>query len=131
MKKTKIIAFIGFLGMVFLYLNFFSSYVMPWQKEEAIQSVLTWGGLAALPENAKIIEIGKYGSMFTRQFKIEFTSSKAEIEKWILKSKRLKSNTPKFQKETKIYQIHPGEFDSYGGEVTIKGNTVFINISWS
>lgn len=131
MKKIKIAAFIGFLGLFFLYLNFFSSYVMPWQKEEAIQSALTWGGLAALPENAEIIKIGKYGSVFTRQFKIQFTSSKAEIEKWILKSKRLKSNVPKFQKETKIYQIHPGELDSYGGEVTVEGNTVFISISWS
>lgn len=131
MKKTKIIAFFAFLIMLLFYLNFFSPFVMPWQKEETIKTALIWGGLAKLPENVKITKLRKYGSLFTREFVIEFTSSKDEIEKWIIRSKRLKYNCPKIKAKTEIYEIHPGEFNSYGGEVKVDGNKVVIHMSWS
>ncbi|MEN2401192.1 hypothetical protein GKZ90_0015495 [Flavobacterium sp. MC2016-06] len=131
MKIIKTIYVILFLLFAFVYLDYFSSFVMPWQKEDAIKCTLLWGGLREFPKDAAIIKIRKYGSLFTRQFKIEFTSSKPEIEKWILESKRLKKNIPEIKGKTKIYQIHPGEDDSYGGEVKIEGNTVYISMSWS
>lgn len=104
---------------------------MPWQKEGAIECILIWGGLHEIPKDAEITSLRKYGSMFTRQFKIEFTSSPSEIKKWILESKRLKNNKPEIENGNKVYNIHPGELNSYGGEVKIKGNTVFISMSWS
>ncbi|KFF04357.1 hypothetical protein [Flavobacterium reichenbachii] len=89
-----------------------------------------WGGLKQFPKDSEIISIRKYGSAFTQQYKIEFTSSKYEIEKWILLSKRLKNNNPQIKGKTKIYQVHPGENNSLGGEVIIDGNKVFISMSW-
>lgn len=131
MKVIKIISLLVFITMLFLYVNYFSSFVLPWQKEDAIKSALVWGGLHELPENAEILNIVKYGSLFTREFKIEFMSSKLEIEKWILKSKRLKNNKPKIENGVKIFNIYPGELNSLGGEVKIHENKVSITMSWS
>ncbi|MGE6355139.1 hypothetical protein ACQKCJ_14825 [Flavobacterium sp. NPDC079362] len=131
MIKDKMIYFLVFVIILLGYLNYFSTYVMPWQKEEAIKSALLWGGLKEIPKNAKIINLEKHGSSFTKQFIIEFTSSKSELEQWIRKSKRLKNNIPKIQLNIRTYEIHPGEINSYGGRVKIKQDTVSINMSWS
>jgi len=131
MKLVKIFSILAFILMLFVYINYFSSFVMPWQKEETIKTALLWGGLHELPENAEIVSIRKYGSLLTRQFKIEFISTKPEIERWISNSKRLKNNKPKKENKIKIFSIYPGESDSNGGEVRVNGNKVLINISWS
>lgn len=67
------------------------------KKKKRLLSLLYFGGLKEIPKNAKIINIEKHGSSFTKQYIIEFTSSKSEIEQWIRKSKRLKNNIPKIQ----------------------------------
>ncbi|MEO8255512.1 MAG: hypothetical protein ABI554_14110 [Flavobacterium sp.] len=131
MKRYKIFYFLILVAMLFFYLNYFSSYVMPWQKEEAFKAALLWGGLKEIPKNAKIINLEKHGSSFTKQYIIEFVSSKSEIEKWIRESKRLKNNIPEVRLKIKTYYINPGEMHSYGGRVKIKQDTVSINMSWS
>ncbi|MFC6266258.1 hypothetical protein [Flavobacterium panici] len=120
-----------FLGFSFIYLNYFSSFVMPWDRDEAIEAALSWGKLDKLPKDADITHMEKRGSIFTRQFIIEFTSSESEIKNWILKSKGFKGVEPEIKDGTKIYEIHPKNLESYGGRVKIKGNTVYINMSWS
>ena len=117
--------------MALIYLNFFSNIVFPWRKDEAINTTLSWGGLYKLPEHTENLEIEQRGSAFTRQFIIKFSSDPKEIQKWILKSKRLKNNIPKINYRTKIYEIYPGENDAKGGKVEIEGIKVLINISWS
>lgn len=104
---------------------------MPWERNEIIKTSLNWGGLNEFPKNAEIINIEKKGSMFTRQFIIEFKSSDKEINSWIEKSKRLKNNIPKIENQTKIYEIYPGEENAFGGKVEINNNIVKINMSWS
>ena len=104
---------------------------MPWERNEIIKTSLNWGGLNEIPKNAEIINIEKKGSIFTRQFIIEFKSSDKEINSWIEKSKRLKSNIPKIENQNKIYEIYPGEENAFGGKVEIKNNIVKINMSWS
>lgn len=131
MTKTKIFAALLFLSMLFLYINYFSSFVMPWQKEAAIKSALSWGQLSELPKDAEITHMEKRGSAFTRQYIIEFKSSESEIKKWILESKGFKNNKPKIINGTRVYEIHPKGFNPYGGKVKIKENVVYINMSWS
>jgi hypothetical protein len=104
---------------------------MPWQKEEAIKSALSWGELSELPKDAEITNMEKRGSAFTRQFIIEFISSESEIKKWLLESKGFRNNKPIIKNGTRIYEIHPKGFNPYGGQVKIKGNVVIINMSWS
>mgnify|MGYP003575193493 CR=1 FL=1 len=131
MRIIKILSGLLFLGIFFIYLNFFSSFVMPWQRDDAIKAALNWGQLNELPKDAEIIDMEKRGSMFTRQFIIEFTSSQPAIKNWILKSKGFKNVKPEIKNGIKIYQIHPRDGDAYGGKVEIEGNRVLINMSWS
>jgi len=131
MKVIKIFLVLLFLGISFLYLNYFSSFIMPWDREEAIEAALSWGKLEKLPKDADITNMEKRGSIFTRQFIIEFTSSESEIKNWILKSKGFKDVKPEIENGTKKYEIHPKDLKSSGGHVKIKGNTVYINMSWS
>ncbi|MHC0440370.1 hypothetical protein [Flavobacterium sp. 3-210] len=131
MKIIKVFAVVLFLGMFFLYLNFFSSFVMPWQKKDAINASLSWGQLNELPKDAVIFHLEKRGSMFTRQFIIEFTSSKPAIKNWILKSRGFKNVKPEIKNGIKTYEIHPRDSDALGGKVEIEGNRVLINMSWS
>lgn len=131
MKIVKIISILFLCGIFSLYLNYFSSFVMPWQKEDAIKCALTWGQLEKLPKNAEIISMEKRGSIFTRQFIIEFESSESEIKKWMQESKGFQNNIPEIKENTKIYEIHPKSLQSYGGRVEITGNKVLINMSWS
>jgi hypothetical protein len=132
MKKTiKIFSLVLLLFSVFVYLNFFTSIVFPWQKEEAIETTLNWGGLAALPTEAKNVSVEEEGNIFTRTFTVEFKANQSEIENWILKSKRLKNNIPKVSGETIIYDIYPGEIESFGGKVSVEKGKVRIVMSWS
>lgn len=131
MRIIKIFLILLFLGFSFIYLNYFSSFVMPWDRDEAIEAALSWGKLDKLPKDADITNMEKRGSIFTRQFIIEFTTSESEIKNWILKSKGFKGVEPEIKDGTKIYEIHPKNLESYGGRVKIKGNTVYINMSWS
>lgn len=127
----KIIVFIIFLAIFYFYINFFTSFVFPWEKKEAIETTLNWGGLSELPSNVKILIVKKEGSFFTRTFIIEFISTEKQINEWILNSKRLKNNSPKIKDENKTYEIYPGENNSFGGKVYIDKNLVKIKMSWS
>lgn len=131
LKALKVLAFLLIALSLYIYLQFFSEYIFPWNKQQAIQTTIEWSGLAPLPIDKKDIDIEKKGSPFTRQFTIEFTASQEQIESWIRNSKRLKNNIPKQKGLKKIYDIHPGEAGSLGGNVEIEGNNVKIDMSWS
>jgi hypothetical protein len=132
MKKTiKIIGLLLLLISTFLYLDLFSSIVFPWQRKEAIETTLNWGGLAELPKEAEIVNVEKEGSAFTRTFIVEFKATESEIENWILKSKRLKNTGPKMRGQIKTYEIYPGEDKSLGGKVNVENGKVTIRMSWS
>lgn len=130
--KTLLGTFVGLfiLGISYIYIS--NTYVFPWEKEEAIQFALTIGGLNALPDNIKNLEIEKKGSFFTRQFIIDFEfKNSTQLKNWIQTSKRLKNNTPNIKGNTKVYEIYPGEENSYGGKVKIQDKKVQINMSSS
>ena len=130
-RNIKFTTMFTFLIVIFVYINYLSNVVMPWQKEEIINTTLSWSGLNKFPEKAKIIDIQKKGSLFSRQFVIEFNVQKKEIQKWKNSSKRLKNNIPKIDGATELYTIYPGENGSLGGKVEIKEDNVKITMSWS
>lgn len=131
MSKIKILSFFVFGFLLFAYLNYFSDIVMPWQEKEIVETTLFWGGLDELPTSAALVNIEKRGSMFTRQFIIEFIATKEDIAKWRNTSKRLKNKLSKTNLKTAIFEIYPGENGAMGGTVEIEGNKVKINISWN
>ena len=131
MKIIKIAALILIAVFTFVYFNFLSSYVFPWQEKDAIKLATDWGGLSNIPKNAKNIEVEKEGSTFTKTYIIEFNSTKSEIDNWIETSKRLKSSKPKIENGKILFEIYPGEKASFGGKVEIEKNKVKIKMSWS
>lgn len=132
LKKVTSWTLITFFGVFFtVFLGYFSNYVFPWQRQEAIKSAIEIGGLSELPNDIKSLQIEKRGNIFTRQFIIEFDSNELEIREWIEKSKRLKDIEPKRKGNKTIYAVYPGENGAYGGNVIIEDNKVYIKMSWS
>ncbi|MFY7738886.1 MAG: hypothetical protein ACOVQC_00095 [Flavobacterium sp.] len=130
-KAIKIFGLLLFLVTIFLYIDLCSSVVFPWQRNDAIETTLNWGGLAKIPKEAEIVNVEKEGSLFTRTFLVQFKANENDIKNWILKSKRLKKTEPRKHKNIKIYDIHPGEKESFGGKVSIENGKVTIRMSWS
>lgn len=130
--KTIFLVLVTLFTCLILFFYISNSYVLPWEKEEVIETTLEWGGLNELPKDIKNLKIDKRGSIFTRQFIIEFeVNHLKQINDWIHKSKRLKNNTPTIKEDKRIFLIYPGEQGANGGKVEIYGKEVKINMSWS
>ncbi|MEE1899102.1 hypothetical protein GN157_17355 [Flavobacterium rakeshii] len=131
MKKAfKTLLSLSAIALLTVYLFVFSNIVFPWQKDNAIKTTLEWSGLTELPIENKNINITKRGSMFTRQYILEFTANTKEIKNWIKKNKKLNKIQLRERNNTKTYVIS-GEKGAIGGTVKIKDNLVIINMSWS
>lgn len=129
--KTVISIFVIFLIFIIgFFIYYTSDYVLPWDRVEVINTVQTWGGLSDLPKNATNFEYKKEGTMFTREFTVEFDAPKSEIENWILKSKGLQQKRAVIFQGTEIFEVR-GYENSMGGKVYIKDNHVKINMMWS
>jgi hypothetical protein len=125
------LGFVLFLGL--FVVPYFANIVMPWNKTEAIETALSWGGLANIPNSALNIIVDTEGSMFTREFIIEFNCECDDIEEWISQSPGLKNINPAIEDHgILIYQV-PGKEGAIGGIVTIDKNKgkVTIDMSWS
>ncbi|CAL2104435.1 conserved protein of unknown function [Tenacibaculum sp. 190130A14a] len=130
--KTILLTLATAFTCIILFFFISNSYVLPWEKDEVIETTLAWGGLHDLPKEIKNLKINKKGSPFTRQFIIEFEVNQPEqITNWIDKSKRLKNNTAKINQHKKVFEIYPGEEGANGGTVEIIDTKVRINMSWS
>lgn len=125
-----LIVFTLFIGL-FVF-SYFANIVMPWQRAEAIEAALDWGGLHDLPESADIISIDTEGSMFTREFIIEFSCDQTELQNWVEKSGLNNLERIKEENGVRVYQV-PGQSGSIGGKVYIDVNKsyVIIDMSWS
>ncbi|RPH29907.1 MAG: hypothetical protein EHM93_16655 [Bacteroidales bacterium] len=133
-KVTKTLLIVLSIAILFLIINISSDRVMPWNKQQAIITTLSWAGLEPLPESSSEIKVWKKGSMFSRQFIIEFTSDQNSIDKWLNENSRLKNMKPIIHSSSIVkYDIHPGENGAIGGFITIDKelNKVTIDMSWS
>jgi hypothetical protein len=111
-----------------------SNTVLPWHRQEVIETACTWGGLAPLPESANQITVETMGGPFTRTFEVTFYAPAEDIENWIEASPRLKDNQSSIILPDSIrYKISPGEKGSQGGWVEINdaGTRVKIRVWWS
>ncbi|HEX8425411.1 hypothetical protein [Hymenobacter sp.] len=129
LKNTLGIAVLCFLiGVAFLL---FTDGVMPWNRQPAIETVLEWGGLAALPVSSSDVVIRTKGSMFSRQVILRFECDSIGIEHWIRSSKGLKDKQYEKEGSKKTYRLYPGQAGAMGGTVIIQERQVVINMSWS
>ena len=133
--RTLLGSIVVFLLFMALYVvPYFANMVMPWDRSSAIETAITWGGLADLPDAAKDISVRTEGSMFTRTFIIRFEIDNNAIDAWIKNSFRMKNVVPIAEEDgTLRYEIHPGENRSMGGSVRVNrlGHWVIIRMAWS
>ena len=100
----------------------------------AIETSLTWTRMSPLPESAKNIDVLVEGSMFTREFEVEFEASEEEIKAWLADSPGTAvSYLPRYAsaKETISYKID--ESEALFAQVTVDWETltVVIHTYWS
>ena len=127
-----LIAFFLFIGLFII--PYFTNIVMPWDRSNAIETAITWGGLANLPDEAEDISVGTEGGMFTRTFIIQFELDNDAIDAWVKKSPRMKNMVPIVEEDgTLRYEIYPGEERSIGGTVRVNrmDHWVIIRMMWS
>ncbi|WP_426491727.1 hypothetical protein [Hymenobacter sp. 102] len=108
--------------------------VMPWNKAEAINTTLEWGGLAALPVPVSEVEIKKVDGSFSQKFSLRFKCDYAAQRRWIhsssgLKNGRLQAVTGEGASST--FCLHPNQDGVYGGTLTIRGQEVELQMKRS
>ena len=133
-RKTKRIA-IGCLGAFTLYGGcwLFFDIESPLNRNSAFSAVYEWARLEPIPSAAKNISISTTGSMFSREFNLNFDASKADIESWLSISPGTKSVTPEKTVQGDLYfKISPGG-GAQGAEVTVssEGTHVWVHAYWS
>lgn len=128
MKRLLLFISIFFIG---ISVPLFSNYVFPWQKQTAIETTLIWAGISKFPASNDQIIVTKKGTLFTRQFLLEFETSTENIDRWIKTEIAFKKVSSVEKDNERIYNFHPGKKGSIGGTIRIQNNKVLIKMSWS
>ena len=134
-KKLTIAFIVLSITLIVLFVvPYFANIVMPWQKSNAIKTALGWVGISRLPPHAKNVSVKTKGSMFTRQFILEFYSDSTEFKDWIQQVPKIKGSPPTMLTDATIeYEVRPGENGSNGGTIKLNKLTgqVIIDVSQS
>lgn len=105
----------------------------PINQRSALTAALDWARLTPLPNTATNLVITPKGSMFTREFIIEFTAPSVDVEKWLSKSSGTRGVKPTIQSNgRRVFNIKPGGGAQFA-EVIVSsaGTTVKIHTYWS
>ena len=95
--------------------------------------VQVWGRLAPVPESAEGLKVATEGGMFTRAFRVSFSDSMPEIDRWLNESPGTHEAKPERPTPgTRRYLIRPGGGAQHA-EVTIDdaSGLVSIYVYWS
>lgn len=79
-----------------------------WNRRSAVLAALDWARLAPLPHNATNVEVQVLGGMFTRTFKVTFTSSASERDTWLERSPGISDAERTVVGDSTHYEILPG-----------------------
>lgn len=136
--KKSYVFIIGFALIIVLFLGllvvpYFANIVMPWNRTQAIETALKWGGLANLPDKARNISVSTQGSMFTRTMIIEFSCNENELQELISISPGLKNFNPTHENHGIVSFQLSGKEGANGGTLRIDKNIgkVRIVVNWS
>lgn len=83
--------------------------VSPLNQTSAIATTQEWARTADFPPGTRNLRVGTEGSMFTREFIVEFEAPAEEIAQWIRDSPGPSAATPDQQDDGSLrYPIDPG-----------------------
>ena len=98
----------------------------------ALEATKEWARLNDFPTTAANLTVESEGSMFGREFTVEFDAPLADIETWLNESPGTKSVTPSVNGKIRKYAIEPGGGAQHA-ELELDENSghVRINTYWS
>jgi hypothetical protein len=131
-----IVIFVGSIAVLFflllLLLNNRSNRSQE-KQVEIVEVTLEWGRLAPFPDGIENLSVQTEGNLFTRSFRVSFTSTNEEIKKWVTESPGLADAKIEVMEDGKQrYVITPGGGANYA-EVIIdfESSMVQVYVSWS
>ena len=100
--------------------------------DSAIKCVCEWARLAPFPRSAANLTVRTSGSMFTREFDVEFDGPLKDINDWIALSPGTTALVPEKAGSRRHYSIIPGGGAEFA-ELTVDDATghVHIHAYWS
>lgn len=109
-----------------------AAYVYYAERRSALDTAMTWAGLAPLPDSARNVQVDAKGSMFSREVVIRFDAPAAAIQRWIAESPGPSSAVQSTAGSITTYAIKPRGGAQFA-EVTVDGsiNRVVIRVYWS
>lgn len=78
------------------------------QEPEMIRVALEWARMNPIPASAAGVDVDMKGSMFTREFVVQFTAPASDVDAWLLASPGTCSETPTRDGTVRKYSISPG-----------------------
>jgi hypothetical protein len=129
--KTKKVAIVGAILLLAIAAAFF--FAQARNHRSAIETTLVWGRLAPIPQSAQGLSVLTEGSSFTRAFRIKFTASPEDVEKWLTDSPGTREAVlESLPPTTRRYSIKPGGGAQHA-EVNVDdvSHTVSIYVYWS
>ena len=124
------LAFIA-LSAIVVWLDFGPGSLI--SRESAIAATREWARLSPLPQSAVNLNIAIKGSMFTREFIIEFEAPSAAVREWLMSSPGT-AQAPSFLQDdgSLRYEIAPGGGAQFAEVIVSKdGTNVRIRAYWS
>ncbi len=133
--------FTYFLSRRFLVGLFLGSIVGCWgeigcedfSNAQGLKITREWARLAPYPEGVRRFNVRVTGSMFTRQFKVDFELPRPEIDAWLAACPGIQdAKVDQRGRGLKHYEIKPGGGAQHA-EMTVNEEkcTVSINVYWS
>ncbi|MEM6868678.1 MAG: hypothetical protein AAF528_09895 [Cyanobacteria bacterium P01_C01_bin.121] len=130
--KKKAVTAMGILLILTMLLSGGVLWIRQINRQSAIDTSLAWTRMSPLPESAKRIDVEVGGSLFTREFEVEFQASEADIKDWLVASPGVSfSPRDSISEGTVGYTI--SESDALFAQVTVDWETltVLIHTYWS
>lgn len=131
MKNRKVGALLLSLFCVGL-LSFGALYLRQRDRQSAIDTSLHWARMLPLPDSANNVDVAVEGSIFTREFEIEFQASEEDIKTWLASSPGT-AFSPQYSstEDTKTYKISEPNAMFAQVQVNWETLTVVIHAYWS
>ena len=107
--------------------------VYSFERDSAMDCVLTWGRLEPFPQSAQEVKLTTGGGAFTRCFTASFVAPPEDIEEWLKSSPGAREATPTAPSTgVRVFQITPGGGANVA-EVAVDDTShrVSIRVEWS
>jgi hypothetical protein len=105
----------------------------PLNRESVVSATREWARLDPFPSSTRNMRLETTGSLFSREFAVEFDAPKADVQKWLSSSPGTSESTPLHQADGSLrFEIKPGGGAQFASIIVSRDGThVRIRAYWS